>query len=180
MSEEETREALRRFLKEWKVLLGAESPQLSLVSETADAAGTKTALYEQRPFSYPLRGDYGKIKIRFASDRRVLELSSTAIPESERIQAALSATQTVVKAEQIPTKLVGRTLNYSDASGAHAYTVTSRTQVTVQQLVVYPLPVSNQPAALEFHLAWEINLANAPVKVIYLDALKDEVIAVSQ
>ena len=180
MSEEETRESLRRFLNEWKMLLGADPPQLSLVNETTNADGTKTAFYEQRPFSYPLRGEYGKVDIRFAPDRRVLELSSTAIPDSERIQAALTAAQPVVKAEEIPAKLVGRTLNYSDSSGEHTYTVTSSTQLTVQQLVIYPRLISNQPAALEFHLAWEINLTNAPVKVIYLDALQDEVIAVSQ
>jgi len=180
MSDEETRESLRRFLSEWKALLGAEPSQLSLVSETTNVDGTRTAHYEQRPFSYPLRGEYGKIDIRFTIDRRVLELSSTAIPESERIQAALAAAQPVVKAEEIPTKLVGRTVNYVDSSGQHTYTITSGTQLTVQQLVVYPRLVLNQAAALEFHLAWEINLTNAPVKVIYLDALQDEVIAVSQ
>jgi hypothetical protein len=178
MTEEETRESLRRFLNEWKALLGAEPSQLSLVNETTNADGTKTAFYEQRPFSYPLRGEYGKVDIRFASDRRVLILSSTAIPDSVRIQAALTATQPVVKADEIPAKLAGRTFNYSDSLGQHTYTVTSGTQLTVQQLVVYPRLVPNQPAALEFHLAWEINLTNAPVKVIYLDALQDEVISV--
>src|SRR6266550_3842032 len=123
MSEEETREALRRFLSEWKALLGAEPSQLSLVNETTNADGTKTAHYEQRPFSYPLRGEYGKIDIRFAADRRVPELSSTAIPDSERIQAALSAAQPVVTADEIPKKLIGRTVSYGNSSGQHTYTI---------------------------------------------------------
>lgn len=179
MSDAETRESLRRFLNEWKTLIGAEPVQLSLVGESNGNDGSMTALYEQRPFSYPLRGDYGKVQVRFASDRRVLNLSSSAIPESERIQAALKAALPKTSAEEVPAKLVGRTFNYSDSTGQHTYTITSATQITVQQLVVYPRMVSSPTAALEFLLAWEISLTNAPVKVIYLDALQDEVTAVS-
>ncbi|MCU1267175.1 MAG: hypothetical protein JWM21_3493 [Acidobacteria bacterium] len=179
MSAEETRESVRRFLTEWKTLIGAEPAQLSLVGESSGGDGSKTASYEQRPFSYPLRGDYGKVEVRFAPDRRVLSLTSTAIPESDRIQAALKTSLPTTPADGIPAKLVGRTFNYSDAAGQHTYTVTAATQVNVQQLVVYPLVLSSPGATLEFHLAWEIGLTNAPVKIIYLDALQDEVIAVS-
>lgn len=179
MSDAETRESLRRFLNEWKPLIGAVPAQLSLVGESSGSDGSKTALYEQRPFSYPLRGDYGKVQVRFAPDRRVLSLSSSAIPESERIQAALKVTLPKTPAEKIPEKLAGRVLNYSDSTGQHTYTVTSANQISVQQLVVYPRVVSNPNPALEFLLTWEISLTNAPVKVIYLDAVGDEVIAVS-
>src|SRR5258708_35402436 len=55
MSDEETRESLRRFFKEWQKLIGADPLQLSLVQELTNADGTKTAVYEQTPFSYPLR-----------------------------------------------------------------------------------------------------------------------------
>lgn len=180
MSEEETRESLRRFLNEWKMLIGAEPAQLSLVGESTGTDGSKTALYEQRPFSYPLRGEYGRVEVRFASDRRVRNLSSTAIPDSERIQAALKATLPALKPEEIPAKLVDHIFNYSDSSGQHTYTITPANQINVQQLVIYPRLVSGPAAALEFHLAWEISLTNAPVKLIYLDALRDEVTAVSQ
>src|SRR6266699_6500082 len=91
MNQEETRESLRRFLNEWQKLIGADPAQLSLVQESTNADGTKTAVYEQRPFSYPLRGGYGKVEVRFAPDRRLIGLSSTAIPESQLIQSALSA-----------------------------------------------------------------------------------------
>jgi hypothetical protein len=180
MSDEETRESLRRFLIEWKTLIGAEPAQLSLVNESTGIDGSKTAFYEQRPFSYPLRGEYGKVEVRFASDRRVLNLSSTAIPDSERIQSALKAALPALKPEEIPAKLVGRAFNYSDSSGQRTYTITAANQINVQQLVVYPRLVSGSAAALEFYLAWEISLTNAPVKVIFLDALRDEVTAVSQ
>ena len=179
MNDEETRESLRRFLNEWKTLIGAEPAQLSLVNESSGTDGSKTAFYEQRPFSYPLRGDYGKVEVRFTTDRRVLNVSSTAIPESERLQTALKAAVPALKSEEIPATLVGRTFNYSDSSGPHTYTITAATQVTVQQLVIYPRLVAGPAATLEFPLAWEISLTNAPVKVIYLDALRDEVTAVS-
>jgi hypothetical protein len=179
MSEEETREYLRRFLNEWQKLLGADPAQLSLIQESKNSDGTTTVVYEQRPFTYPLRGDYGKVEVRFAPNRRILGLSSTAIPDTPHTQAALSAAPPRLKAEEIPAKLIGRNFTYSDSTGQHTYTITPSNQPGVQQLVVYPrLTVTK--SALEFHLAWEINLANAPVKTIYLDALQDEVIAVSQ
>ncbi len=179
MSDAETRESLRRFLTEWKTLIGAVPAQLSLVSESTGADGSKTALYEQRPFSYPLRGEYGKVRVRFTADRRVLDLSSSAIPDSERIQTALKATLLKTPAEEVPAKLAGHTFNYSDSTGPHTYTISSANQITVQQLVVYPRVISSPTAALEFFLAWEISLTNAPVKVIYLDAIGDQVMAVS-
>jgi hypothetical protein len=179
MSEAEARESLRRFLNEWRALIGAQPAQLSLVSENSGSDGTKTAVYEQRPFSYPLRGDYGKVQVRFAADRRVLSLSSTAIPESERIQAALKTALPRALADEVPAKLMGHAFNYSDSTGPHTYTITTANQINVQQLVVYPRAISSPAPALEFHLAWEISLTNAPVKVIYLDALQDEVTVVS-
>jgi len=178
MSAEETRESLRRFLAEWKPLIGAEPAQLSLVNESTGSDGTRIVLYEQRPFIYPLRGDYGKIQVRFTADGRVLSLTSTAIPESERIQAALKATLPRTTADKIPTKLAGQTLNYDDSAGRHSFTVAVN-QISVQQLVIYPRPLSGLAPALELHLAWEINLNSAPVKVLYLDAVQEEVIAVS-
>ena len=59
MNEEETRESLRRFINEWRRLIGADPSQLSLVEQLDQPDGTKLANYEQRPFRYPLRGDYG-------------------------------------------------------------------------------------------------------------------------
>ena len=177
MSGEEMREALRRFLRDWQKLIGADPLQLSLVEELTNSDGTRTAVYEQKPFSYPLRGDYGKVLVQFAADRRVVALSSTAIPDSENIQAALSAAALRLKNEDMATKIAGRSVTYSDAAGSHSYTIGSGNQVNLQQLVVYPRLVSSPPA-LAFHLAWEIGLANAPVKTIYLDALRDEVLAV--
>jgi hypothetical protein len=178
MNDEETRESLRRFLTEWQKLIGANPQQLSLVQETANAAGTKTAVYEQRPFSYPLRGDFGKVEVQFAADRRVLNLSSTAIPDSERIQTALSAAVARIKSEDTAGKIAGRSGSYTDANGSHSYVIGAGSPGSLQQLVVYARLNSNK-SALEFHLAWEIGLADGPIKTVYLDAVEDEVLAVS-
>jgi hypothetical protein len=68
MTEEETRESLRRFIGEWQELIGSDPAKLSLVERADHADGTKEANYEQRPFRYPIRGNYGKLSIRFAPD----------------------------------------------------------------------------------------------------------------
>jgi hypothetical protein len=179
MSEEETRESLRRFLREWQKLIGADPQQLTLVQELAHNDGTKTAVYEQKPFSYPLRGDYGRVEVHFAADRRILSLSSTAIPESQRIQTALTAAAPRAKGQELLPKLIGRSFTYSDSAGQHSYAITAANQPSLQQLVVYPRVISSNPTALEFHLAWEVSLNNAPVKTIYVDALQEEVMLFS-
>ena len=77
MNEEETRESLRRFIRDWRDIIGAEPGRLSLVEHVVQPDGVSVANYEQRPFRFPIRGNYGKLQIRFASDRRVLSISSS-------------------------------------------------------------------------------------------------------
>lgn len=180
MNEEETREALRRFLTAWQRLLGADPAQLSLAQQSRNADGTNTAVYEQRAFNYPLSGPYGRIEISFADDRRIMRLSSTAIPEAARIQTALSSSTPQLKAEDVATRLAGRKVTYTDSAGSQrSYVIGSETKISVQQVVIYPLVSSASAGTLEFHLAWEVNLTGAPVKTIYYDALTDEVLAAS-
>ena len=85
MNEEETRESLRRFINQSQELIGADPSDLSLVERIDQPDGTKLANYEQRPFRYPIRGSYGKLQIRFLSDRRIVDLTSTCIPDADRI-----------------------------------------------------------------------------------------------
>src|SRR5688572_2630706 len=59
-TEEETRESLRRFINEWRALLGVEPAHLSLIERIDEPSGIKLARYEQRPFRYALRGGFGK------------------------------------------------------------------------------------------------------------------------
>ncbi len=108
MSEEETREALRRFIENETRLVAATPPQLSLVSRAETNAQTKIARYEQRPFRYALRGNYGVLQIEFAPDGRLLQLSSTCIPETESLQRQGTGVRPRYSAEEIAKRLVGR------------------------------------------------------------------------
>jgi hypothetical protein len=181
MNEENTRESLRRFITSAIPLLGARQQQLSLIQRIDAADGTKKALYEQRPFRYPLRGGYGKLEITFTPDRRVLQISSTCVPDTEQLQRAASGTRPRWDAEKVGAQIAGRTFTYRDSAGnPQTFTIAQGEQLTVRELVIYPLPRSGDPAILEFHLAWEITVKRAPDSFnIYLDAVTDEIIGVN-
>jgi len=175
-TEEDIRESLRRFIVDWRVLIGADPAQLSLVERTDEKNGDKLARYEQRPFRYPLRGGFGNLIIRFASNLRVLDLSSNCLPNAERLQTSIAAITPKVTAEDALNHIKGRSITLTDATGKQqTFSLATNTSVTVRQLVVYALP--NQDNALELHLAWEIDTPNAPFKTVYLDAIDDRVIA---
>ncbi len=108
MSEEETRESLRRFIENETRLIAATPPQLSLVNRVDTNTQTKTARYEQRPPRYALRGNYGVLQIEFAPDGRLLQLSSTCIPETESLQRAGTGVRPRYSAEETAKRLVGR------------------------------------------------------------------------
>jgi hypothetical protein len=172
-SEEETRESLRRFIVDLKNLIGAEPGELSLVERVDEPSGSRIARYEQRPFRYPLRGDFGNLTIRFQSDRRVLDVSSTCLPNSDRLQAALNNLTPKVTAENAVSLIKGRSIT----SGTRTCTLPENSQAEVRQMVAYAL-LSADRQSVELHLAWEIDVTNNPIKTIYLDAISEQVIAV--
>lgn len=177
MTENETRESLRRFIASASLLIGADPRQLSLVQRTDLADGTKRARYEQRPFRYPLRNGYGLFEITFAPNGRILQMTSTCIPEVERLQRAGAGTRPSpdLTPEKIATRVVGLTFTYTDAAGQpQSYTIAKTDQLTVSELVVFPRPRANDPAVLEFHLAWEIAVGSDPERKLYLDAVTGE------
>lgn len=180
MNEEETRESLRRFINEWQELIGAEPDKLSLVERIDQPDGSKLANYEQRPFRYPMRGNYGKLQIHFATDRRVLNLSSTCIPDAERIQTSLPGFSSVrLTSKDAAQQLRDNGLVYTDPKGNKVDSkLPATSEIKPNGLVVYILPSKKQPEALEFHLAWETELSNAPVKIAYIDAISGEIVAV--
>jgi hypothetical protein len=178
LTEEDTRESLRRFLTDWRVLIGADPAQLSLVERTDEATGNKIARYRQRPFRNPLRGPYGNLIIRFDGNHRLLDLSSTCLPNTERLQTALAAITPKITAEDVLTLVKGRPLTLPDATGRlQNFTILVSDPLNVRQMVVYGLPPKDQSTAVELRLAWEIELQNGPFKTIYLDAVDGEVIA---
>ena len=172
-SEEEIRESLRRFIVDVQNLIGAEPAELSLVERVDDPSGAKTARYEQRPFRYPLRGAFGNLTIRFQGDRRVLNISSSCLPNSDRLQAALNNLTPKVTQESAATLIKGHPIT----AGAQTVTLPDNTQAEVRQLVAYAL-LSPDRQTVELHLAWEIDVTNGPIKTIYLDAISEQVIAV--
>jgi hypothetical protein len=177
MTEEDTRESLRRFIKEWQQLIGSDPLKLSLVERTDQPDGTKVALYEQRPFRYPIRGGYGKLEIKFASDRRVISLASSCIPDAERIQSAISALTLRPRVDDTLVKLRQQGVNYVDANGNKlSFALPPSSEITPHGLTTFVLPAKNRADTLEFHLAWEIELSNAPVKLIYVDAVTGNIV----
>ena len=177
MNEEETRESLRRFIKDWQQLIGADPAKLSLVDRVDQPDGSKLAKYEQRAFRYPIRSNYGKLQIRFATDRRVLNISSTCIPDADRMQTALGAVSVRLKAEDAVKLLHDNDMTYSDAKGNKlTFRVPAGNEGNPAGLAIYILPSRTGPDALDFHLAWEIELNNAPIKTAYVDAVTGEIL----
>lgn len=178
MNEEETRESLRRFIEDWKSLIGAEPSQLSLIEQTAQPDGTQIVSYEQRPFRYPLRGDYGKLLIQFSPSRRLLNLSSSCIPAAERVQTMLAGISPRVKVDEVTGHVRSKPVTYIDSSGhPQAYQLSSNNEIQIGSLVTYVLVSKAKPDSLEFHVAWEVDVTNAPFKTLYLDAIRDQIIA---
>lgn len=177
MTEEETRESLRRFISAQSRLFGFDPMQLSLVERTDAADGTKKARYAQRPFSYPLRGGYGALEISFAADRRILQISSTIIPEAERLGRALALVRPrEATVDDFVSRIAGQTFTYRDAAGNQQALNAAKDQINVRGLVVYPIVRTGTTPALEIHLAWEVTVGTAPARTIYFDAVRDEII----
>ncbi|HEV2884301.1 MAG TPA: hypothetical protein VGW36_05550, partial [Pyrinomonadaceae bacterium] len=177
MNEEETRESLRRFIRDWRELIGSDPAKLSLVERSDNPDGSKVAKYEQRPFRFPIRGNFGKLEIRFTSDRRVVYLSSTCIPEAERMQPALAALTPKLQPEDAVKKVRDNPITYVDAQGNSLnLSVPASSEVSATTPVVYIRP-SPSADSLEFHLAWEVQISNAPVKFVYVDSISGDVIA---
>lgn len=179
-SEEETRESLRRFIESVGPLLGVASGELSLVEITEVAGGARRARYRQAPFRFPLRNGYGDLEVTFTPDLRVTGLSSTAIPDTERLRAAIASFRGQrLTAEKAVATLTERVVTYTDAAGnQQTRTVAATGDATARELVVFPIRREGEEPALELHLAWEIYLgAQGPPLLVYVDALTGEQLA---
>jgi hypothetical protein len=180
-TEEETRESLRRFLSTAAPLLGIDLKHVSLVEVTdaPAAAGSRRALYRQNPFHYPLRNGYGVVEVTFTPDLRVVGLSSTAVPNAERLGRTLATVPKLINAAQAAAALANRTVTYTDRSGAQqTRTLTQPEPTAAQMLVVFPIRRdAADAAALELHVAWEVAADNtdAPL-LVYVDAATGDVL----
>jgi hypothetical protein len=172
-TEEQTRESLRRFINEWQRLIGAEPEELSLVERKDDPSGIKLARYEQRPFRYPLRGDFGNLTIRFRNNGQIIDLSSNCLPNADRLQATLNTVTPQVSGEDAAKNIKSQPI---PISGQQTVTLPANAVAEPRQLVVYALPSPGQTSGLELHLAWEISVTNGPIKTVYLDAVSSQII----
>jgi hypothetical protein len=183
-TEEETRESLRRFIQTAAPLLGVDPKELSLV-EVTDATdttnGARTAHYRQNAFPYPLRNGYGEVSITFTQDLRVFALSSTAVPDAERLRRSLAAV-----AQGLPAfdanALVNRTVTYTDRGGTQqTRTLGLGDALNARQLVVYPVHRDADPSTLELHVAWEaVAGGGASTLYVYVDAVTGEVLGAAE
>ena len=179
-TEEETRESLRRFIADWQRLIGAEPDQLSLVERTDEPSGIKVARYEQRPFRYPLRGEFGNLLIRFRGDGQLVEFSSTCIPNTDRLQSTLAGLTPKISSEDAVNHIKTQPVTAPDGNGGQrTFSLPANATVEAKQLVVYAQPPKDPSSGLQIRLAWEIDVTNGPIKTVYLDAISDEVIATS-
>lgn len=173
-TEEDFRESLRRFIVEWQTLIGADPNQLSLVERTDEPSGVKVARYEQKPFRYPLRGDFGSLTIRFRSNWQLVGFSSNCIPNADRLQGTLNSLTPTVSAEQAVNHIKTQPLTTGQQQ---TVSLPATATVEARQLVVYAQPSKDPPSGLTIRLAWEIDITNGPFHKVYLDALSDEIIA---
>jgi hypothetical protein len=180
--DEATRESLRRFITSARDLLGVSLDQLSLV-EIRDDGTARVAVYQQRPFRRPLRNGYGRVEIRFAPDRTVLALSSTAIPaEAGGIGRAIGQLRPrEMTADQVAARIKGRSFTYTNSSGAtQTYTVAANDTVSVRDLVIYPVAHAGDANALDLHVAWESSVGGLSDVLVYVDAVTGEIIAATR
>lgn len=188
-AQEARRESLRRFIEAATALLGVKLSELSLI-DVKEEGGGRRALYQQHPFSFPLRGGYGRLEIAFTPDRRIVSLSSTAIPDVERLGRALNTPRTRLTAVEAVQRIAGRVVTYDDAAGrSQSITLPTVGELAVRELVVYPLRpaaagATGDAAVLELHIAWEVAATAAgggPTPLlVYLDAVTGEIIAAVQ
>ena len=177
-SEEELRESLRRFILRWPELIGTDPTQLSLVERSDQPDGTKLARYEQRPFRYPLRGNYGQLLIRFNSDLKVLDISSRCLPNTNRFQSALAnLTTSELTPDDVLGKLRGTSITLPYNSGRQQpLTLNPDLSLQPTQLVVYAIRAQDPGNDIDLHLAWEIGVSNGPIKTLYVDAISGQVL----
>lgn len=178
MTEEETRESLRRFMREGGAFLCGYSQQISLIARIDEADGTKRAIYQQQIFRYPLRGEFGRVEIAFLSSRRIVGLNSACLPNTDSLQRAVAELRPApnVTPESILTSLKGRTLAVKKENGSiENLTINENDEMKTQELVIYSRTADANSSSVALYLAWEIKIANKAT--VYFDSRNGEFLA---
>ena len=105
-------------------------------------------------------------------------MTSTCIPDADRIQTTLNGITVKLKPEDASNQVLNNPIGYTDTAGAlQTFKVAAVDQVKPRELVTYVRASKTKPDALEFHIAWAVELVSAPVKRAYVDAVNGEIIA---
>lgn len=179
---EARRESLRRFIDAARDLLGVDPQNLSLQEFKQETNGGGFARYLQKRFPHPVRNGYGVVEIRFGADGRLLSLTSTALPEAERLTQAVAALRPYqIAADQLASRLAGRAFNFQAGDTTETFTITPGTAVDVRELVIFPVPRAADPASLEIRLAWETVVGRAGTNLlVYADAVTGEILSAAR
>lgn len=179
MREDESREALRRFMKDGGALLcGNTQQQLSLVERTDEPDGTKRAVYQQQLFRYPIRGEFGRMEIVFTGARRIVNITSTCLPNTDGLQRAVADLRPndKVTPESLVAAIKGQTIAIKNEDGStQNLTVGNENEINVQELVIYPKATNTNPQVVELYLAFAVKLANRAIA--YYDAQTGKLLA---
>jgi hypothetical protein len=164
------REALKGFFDRWRDLFGASSADLSLVSAEEQSENTQRLSYRQSNYPYPVVGGFGEMVAVITQtgllkqfDDRVIPLVEVPPPQLDRQAAAQ--------------RVGGRTFTYSDIAGGEQRAQVGINEVTVKQLVIFPVEKGN---AIEVYLAWEVTAGSALSWTIFVDALTGEELRTEQ
>jgi hypothetical protein len=176
MAEEETLEALRRFISNRSRLFGADPQQLSLVLKQEQGNKTKVR-YQQRAFPYPLRGNYGLLELDFDSDRRILSLSSTNLPDTERLRRSIIELKPQLRPDEVIDFVANRVFKFINSKGEEeTISFGPKENLRLEELVIYPVPSLRDRSILEIHLAWELVLNKNIAEKRYLDAVTNGIL----
>ncbi len=180
MSEDETRESLRRFLRDGGALICGTSPQLSLIERIDQEDGTKLAVYRQNLFRYPLRGDFGQIEVVFNSARQILKLKSMCLPTSEQLQRSVlelkpdANLNTESLSEKIKTALP---IEVKDSIGNKKSVITEPQKLELKELVIFTISETTSSDKISLHLTWEAKYGKA---LVYMDATTGKVLSATE
>jgi len=180
MSEDETRESLRRFVRGGGSLICGTNPQLSLIDRIDEENGTKRAIYRQNLFRYPLRGEFGQIEVVFNSSRQILQLKSMCLPTSELLQRSVlelkpdANLNTESLTEKIKTELP---IEVKDTDGKIKFSIDEPQTLELKELVVFTRSETTPSEKVLLHLAWEAKYGNATV---YLDAMTGKLLSATE
>ena len=165
------REAVKRFIDQWRELVGADPLTVSLVAGT-DAGDAHRLTYRQANYAFPITGNFGEMTAIISRDGRLLQLDDHFIPIVEL------PLKPAIDREEAARRVVGRTFTYSDIAGRQQQVrVDNPAEIKVKRVVVAPVEM---PDRIEVHLAWEIVAGTSLSWTVYIDAMTGEEIRVVQ